>query len=198
MLYFSVGLHNFIPTNRDFTMIKRLILLLGIFATFNMYAQPHPDSLVYTTIKWEYIENLHLKIDVNGVPLWSVLNKEQIIEKFGIPDEYYNEDGRYDDAWKERGYKYGSNYIETCDCELWEFYIYDTKFKVHTTYFDGGIGVGDHISVFKGFKDGMLYQRDPKRFGEYCYEIEDSSDGYFCFSTDTKGYITRIWYTFPV
>ena len=69
-------------------MIKRLILLLGIFATFNMYAQPHPDSLVYTTIKWEYIENLQLKIDVNGVPLWSVLNKEQIIEKFGIPDEY--------------------------------------------------------------------------------------------------------------
>ena len=113
-------------------------------------------------------------------------------------DEYYNEDGRYDDAWKERSYKYGSNYIETCDGELWEFYIYDTKFKVLTTYFDGGIGVGDHISVFKGFKDGMLYQRDPKRFGEYCYEIEDSSDGYFCFSTDTKGYITSIWYTFPV
>lgn len=179
-------------------MIKRIILLFGIFATLNMYAQPHPDSLVYATIKWEYIENLQLKIDVNGVPLWSILNKEQIIEKFGIPDEYYNEDGMYDDAWQERGYRYGKNYIETCDGELWEFYIRDNNFKVLTTYFKDGVKVGDHISVFKGFKDGMLCQRDPREFGDYCYQIVDSLEGYFCFSTDSDGFITSIWYTFPV
>lgn len=179
-------------------MNKKLILLLGIFATLSTYAQPHPDSLVYSTIKWEYIENLWLNIDVNGVPLWSVLDKEQIIEKFGVPDGYYNEDGKYDDAWKERGYEYGKNYIETCDGEFWGFTINDTQFKVLTTYFDGGIGVGDHISVFKGFTGGMLHQRNPKQFGEFCYMIADASDGYFCFNTDADGYITSIWYTFPV
>ena len=109
--------------------IQRIILLLGFFVSFQMLAQPHPDSLVYTTIKWEYIENLWTKIDINGVPLWSNLSKEQIIEKFGIPDEYYNEDGKYDDAWKERGYRYGDNYIETCDGELWMFEIRANIFK---------------------------------------------------------------------
>ena len=123
---------------------------------------------------------------------------EQVIEKFGTPDEYYNEDGRYDAEWQERGYRYGNNYIETCDGEFWMFEIRDTRFKVLTKYFDGGVGVGDHISVFKGFKDGMLYQRDPKRFGEYYYEIADASDGYFCFRTDPDGYIEYFVYTFPV
>lgn len=179
-------------------MIKRLILLLSVFAAFNMHAQPHPDSLVYTTIKWEYIENMSLKIDINGVPLWTDLNKEQIIEKFGVPDDYYNEDGKYDDAWQTRGYKYGKNYIETCDGELWLFNIVDDRFKVLTTYFKGGVGVDDHISVFKGFQAGMLYQRDPEQFGEYYYEIADSLDGHFCFRTDSDGYITSISYTFPV
>lgn len=166
--------------------------------SFPMFAQPHPDSLVYSIIKWEYIENLVLKIDINGVPLWSVLNKEQIIEKFGIPDEYYNEDGKSDDAWKERGYRYGKSYIETCDGELWEFDIWDDNFKVLTAYFNGGIGVGDHISIFKGFPNGMLHKRNPKRFGEYCYQIVDSCDGYFCIRTDSDGYIINISYTFPV
>ena len=178
--------------------IQRIILLLGFFVSFQMLAQPHPDSLVYTTIKWEYIENLWTKIDINGVPLWSNLSKEQIIEKFGIPDEYYNEDGKYDDAWQERGYRYGDNYIETCDGELWMFEIRDKRFKVLTTYFEGGITVGDHISVFKGFKDGMLYLRNPKQFGKYYYEIADADDGYFCFRTDQEGYIISIVYTFPV
>ena len=179
-------------------MIKRVILVLSIFISFQMFAQPHPDSLVYKSVTWEDLEGLHLNIDVNGVPLWTILSKDQVIEKFGIPDRYYNEDGKYDDAWKERGYYYGENYIETCDGELWEFNLGDDTFKVLTTYFDSGITVGDHISVFKGFMDGILYQRDPARFGEYCYIIDDSGDGYFCFRTDPDGYIIRIWYTFPV
>lgn len=179
-------------------MKRLLILLYAAMLTCSAFAQPHPDSLVYTNIKWEYIENLWTDIDVNGVPLWSALTKEQVIEKFGTPDEYYNEDGRYDDDCKERGYRYGNNYIETCDGEFWMFEIRDTRFKVLTKYFDGGVGVGDHISVFKGFKDGMLYQRDPKRFGEYYYEIADASDGYFCFRTDPDGYIEYFVYTFPV
>ncbi|MBR5836755.1 MAG: hypothetical protein IKY66_11465, partial [Bacteroidales bacterium] len=89
-------------------------------------------------------------------------------------------------------------YIETCDGELWMFEIRDKRFKVLTTYFEGGITVGDHISVLKGFKDGMLHLRNPKQFGKYYYEIADADDGYFCFRTDQEGYIISISYTFPV
>ncbi len=80
------------------------------------------------------------------------------ISKCFVSDRYYNEDGRYDDAPdnQERGYYYGENYIETLNGEFLEFDISDTRFKVLTKYFEGGIGVSSHISVFKGFKDGML------------------------------------------
>ncbi|MBR5836754.1 MAG: hypothetical protein IKY66_11460 [Bacteroidales bacterium] len=176
-------------------MIRRLIVLFGILASLQSYAQPHPDSLIYTTIKWEYIENTFLSIDINGVPLWSVLDKEQIIEKFGIPDKYSNKES---ELGIDRGYRYGRTFIYTRDNEFNGFDIRDNRFKVLTSYFDGGIGVGDHISVFKGFKEGMLHQRNPKQFGEFCYMIADASDGYFCIYTDPDGYITLITYSFPV
>lgn len=181
-------------------MLRRFFILTFLSVSMAAFAQPHPDSLIYKNIKWEYIENLKTDIDVNGVPLWTILTKEDIIEKFGVPDRYYNEDGRYDDDPddQERGYYYGENYIETLNGEFLGFDIRDTRFKVLTKYFEGGIGVGSHISVFKGFKDGMLNQSDPKRFGKNCYQLIDAFEGYFCFRTDSDGYITYISYTFPV
>ena len=75
----------------------------------------------------------------------------------------------------------------------------DPCYKVLTRYFDGGVKIGDHISIFKGFQDGVLYQRDPKEWGKHSYELLDGSDGFYLrFYTDDKGYIVYMFYIEPV
>ena len=68
-----------------------------------------------------------------------------------------------------------------------------------TGYFDGGAKVGDHISIFKGFQDGVLYQLDPKEWGKHSYELLNGSDGFYLrFYTDDEGYIVYMFYIEPL
>ena len=178
-----------------------LTLLLCLLFPLSLMSQVHPDSLVYKNITWEMLEGRFYDLDVNGVEIHDSLTKEDFIEKFGVPTKYYNDDGRYD--WPgesvERGCHYGKNYFETNGGEFWEFYIYDPEYKVMTRYFDGGVSVGDHISIFKGFTDGVLHQRDVERWGPGHYQLLNGSDGcYLNILTDDKGYIIGLYYVEPV
>lgn len=163
---------------------------------FPMISQVHPDSLVYKNVNWEMLEGRGYHLDVNGVAIGTKLSQQQFIDLFGEPDQIFNQDGG---LGIEVGFKYGRNGFETLNGVFWEFHIYDSCYKVMTKYFDGGVGVGDHISIFKGFNNGVLYQRNPKQWGENSYELLNGSDGFYLrFYTDEDGYIVYMFYVEPV
>ena len=90
-------------------------------------------------------------------------------------------------------YYYDDSYFETYDGEFNSFYIESPEYKVLTKYFKAGIGVGDHISELKDFKDGVLCLRKTNE-----YLLQSISEGFFTFRTDDQGQIVSIDYNFPM
>ena len=179
-------------------MIRYYIpFLLCMLLPFPMISQVHPDSLVYKNVTWAMLEDRFYHLDVNGISVGDTLSQKQFISLFGEPDQIFDHDD-----WGlgiELGFKYDRNGFETLDGVFNAFYIYDPCYKVLTRYFDGGVKVGDHISIFKGFQDGVLYQRDPERWGNHSYELLNGSDGYYLrFYTDYDGYIVYLFYEEPM
>ena len=172
-----------------------LILVLSLFVTSQMFAQTLPDVISYDDLKWEMVEGKNYVLDVNGVELWDTLSKEDFIKKFGVPTKIHNEDGALD--WpgepKHRMYYYDDSYFETYDGEFNSFYIKSPEYKVLTKYFKAGIGVGDHISALKDFKDGVLCLRKKNE-----YLLQSISEGFFTLRTDDQGHIVSIDYNFPM
>lgn len=162
--------------------------------TSPMLSQTLPDVPRYGDLTYEKVEGKWCDIDVNGLQLWDTLAKEDFVKKFGVPTMCHNEDGRFDSPVepKHRMYYYDSTFFETYDDEFRGFFISSPDFKVLTRYYSNGLGVGDHISVLKDFKDGILCIR-----GKNWYQLQDQGDGYFCFRTDDAGYIISIDYSFP-
>ena len=182
-------------------MFRFLIsIFICLMPSLSMIAQVHPDSLVYKNVTWEMLEGRFYHLDVNGVSIGDTLSQKEFISLFGEPDQIFNQDESHDGGLGiEVGFKYGRNGFETLDGEFWEFHIYDPCYKVMTRYFDGGFSVGDHISIFKGFQDGVLCMRDPKMWGSNCYELLNGSDGFYLrFYTNEDGYIVYIFYVEPV
>lgn len=177
-----------------------LTCFLLLLFSFPLFAQVHPDSLVYKNVTWDMLEGRGYHLDVNGVAIGTKLSQQQFIALFGEPDQIFNQEEVDDDGLgAEVGFRYGKNGFETLDQVFWEFHIYDSCYKVLTKYFDGGVSVGDHISIFKGFQSGVLYQRNPKRWGENSYELLNGSDGFYLrFYTDDDGYIEYMYYVEPV
>jgi hypothetical protein len=171
-----------------------LTLLLCLLMTSPMLSQTLPDVPRYGDLTYEKVEGKWCDIDVNGLQLWDTLAKEDFVKKFGVPTMCHNEDGRFDSPVepKHRMYYYDSTFFETYDDEFRGFFISSPDFKVLTRYYSNGLGVGDHISVLKDFKDGILCIR-----GKNWYQLQDQGDGYFCFRTDDAGYIISIDYSFP-
>ena len=174
-----------------------LTLILCLLFPLSMLSQVHPDSLVYKNVTWEMLEGRFYHLDVNGVSIDDTLSQKEFIALFGEPDQIFDKgDGG---AGYEMGFKYARNGFETTDGVFNAFFIYDPCYKVMTRYFDGGVKVGDHISIFKGFQDGVLYQLDPKEWGKHSYKLLNGSDGcYLRFFTDDKGYVVYMFYIEPL
>ena len=174
-----------------------LTLILCLLFPLPLKSQVHPDSLVYKNVTWEMLEGRFYHLDVNGVTVGDTLSQKEFIALFGEPDQIFDKgDGG---AGYEMGFKYARNGFETTDGVFNAFFIYDPCYKVMTGYFDGGAKVGDHISIFKGFQDGVLYQLDPKEWGKHSYKLLNGSDGcYLRFFTDDKGYIVYMFYIEPL
>lgn len=174
-----------------------LTLILCLLFPVSLMSQVHPDSLVYKNVTWGMLEGRFYHLDVNGVTVGDTLSQKEFIALFGEPDQVFDKgDGG---LGYEIGFKYQRNGFETTDGVFDAFYIYDPCYKVLTRYFDEGVKVGDHISIFKGFQDGVLYQRDPKEWGPCSYELLNGSDGYYLrFYTDNDGYIVYMFYEEPV
>lgn len=174
-----------------------LTLILCLLFPLSLKSQVHPDSLVYKHVTWEMLEGRFYHLDVNGVSIGDTLSQKEFIALFGEPDQIF--DKGEGGAGYEMGFKYARNGFETTDGVFNAFFIYDPCYKVMTRYFDGGVKVGDHISIFKGFQDGVLYQLDPKEWGKHSYKLLNGSDGcYLRFFTDDKGYIVYMFYIEPL
>ena len=168
------------------------MIMLLLCASLPVFSQVHGDQPVNKSVTREMIDGHAYDLDVNGVYVGKSMNGRELVKLFGEPDEVINaEAGKYGEV----GYIYGDTYLELLKGRFLEFHIYDPSFKVMSAYFDDGLKVGDHISVFDDFTDGVLQQRNPKIWGPNQYQlIADDRDCYLNVVTDDDGYVTCLYY----
>jgi hypothetical protein len=106
--------------------------------------------------------SLHAQ-DVEGVWMDSLMTKDQVIEKYGEPDEYllhdYDLDGIYE--W----YHYGEDYLLFINERLYAFYVSTSRWSVLMKMIDGGVKIGDQFSTLSplspilvdGIEDSSTY-----------------------------------------
>ena len=173
-------------------MNRYYMIILLLCASLPVFSQVHGDSLVYKSITREMINGRTYEIDVNGIYIGKSMNDKELVRNFGKPDKVLNASaGKYGEV----GYFYGDTYLELLKGRFLEFHISDPAFKVMSSYFDDGLNVGDHISIFEDFPDGVLQQRNPKIWGPNQYQlIADDRDCYLNILTDDDGYVTCLYY----
>lgn len=118
------------------------------------------------------------KIDVNGVPLSAHVTKSQVIQKFGHPDRYEQQDSEFGLA---EYYYYGDGYLLFENQEFIEFTVTKPEFRLLTIYFNGGIRVGDPLNVFDNFEGGDLILSDED---SQEYMIVNDSDSHLEITAD--------------
>ena len=127
--------------------------------------------------------------DLEGIDS-TKLTKEQVIAKFGQPDEYTDtvyEDGRYET------YIYGNDRLLFIDGSLFEFYISSKNFAVFTKDIDGGIRVGDSLEkvLNSDLKPHYSAWYDEDTYHQYYYDLR-------IYYRIKDGIIMEIWTFFPV
>ncbi|MBR5273977.1 MAG: hypothetical protein IKU33_01890 [Bacteroidales bacterium] len=173
-------------------MNRYYMIMLLLCASLPVFSQVHGDSFVYKSVAGEIVDGRSYDLDVNGLYIGKPMTGREMMRNFGKPDEIINQQaGKYGEV----GYFYGDTYLELLKGCFLEFHIYDPAFKVMSAYFDDGLNVGDHISVFEGFPDGVLQQRNPKIWGPNHYQlVADGRDCYLNVVTDDEGYVTCLYY----
>lgn len=78
------------------------------------------------------------EVDIDGVMLYTSMTEEEVIAKFGEPDDYYIND--YESlVCLEETYVYGDNALTFRDNELNGFYICDKRWAVMNDIFVDGL-----------------------------------------------------------
>ena len=85
-------------------------------------------------------------IDVADVKLGAKMSKEQVIAKFGVPDDYHVSDDGSLVGFVET-YFYGKNSLSFMNGEFNGFDIYDARWNVMSDCFENGLRVGMPLSV---------------------------------------------------
>ena len=83
--------------------------------------------------------------DVDSVCVDTVMTKEEVIARFGEPDEYEFYDAGPDGI--DEYYHYGKSFIKFHDNEFIEFSICDSSFVALKCSIPGGVRVGDPFEV---------------------------------------------------
>lgn len=128
--------------------------------------------------------------DVDSVRVWTVMTKEEVIARFGEPDEYEFYDAGPDGI--EEYYHYGKSFIKFHDNVFIEFSICDSSFVALKCSIPGGVRVGDPFEV--------LAPLSPRRTdwikGE-CYALFHDTDC-MVFVDISEGKIDSIYYSDPL
>ncbi len=116
--------------------------------------------------------------DVEGVEINTNMTFEQVVEKFGQPDEVEIQDADWPEGAKIRYYQYGENELVFSDTDgLIEFSIRNNRFALITNYVEGGIRVGDLLSKIQNINiQGVLEFIENDAEGAYIYHIFSQSD----------------------
>ena len=131
--------------------------------------------------------------DLEGVDFGDALTKEQVIAKFGQPNEYtkviYSEGE--DEVYET--YIYENNRLEFRDSHFFQFYISSKNFAVFTKDIDGGIRVGDSLEkvLNSDLKPHYSAWYDEDTYHQYYYDLR-------IYYRIKDGIIVEIWTTFPV
>ena len=135
------------------------------------------------------------KVDVKHVTLYEKLTKEEIVEKFGEPDNYYISDDENLAAVVEI-YEYGENALLFMDHEFEGFEIRDQRWSVMNDCFCGGLKVGDNISVFhdKGQLKLLKHERMADTFWILDNPLPGNAPDTYVMITTSDGIITAISY----
>lgn len=128
--------------------------------------------------------------DVDSVCVDTVMTKEEVIARFGEPDEYEFYDAGPDGI--EEYYHYGKSFIKFHDNVFIEFSICDSSFVALKCSIPGGVRVGDPFEV--------LAPLSPRRAhwikGE-CYALFHDTDC-MVFVDISDGKIDSIYYSDPL
>ena len=128
--------------------------------------------------------------DVDSVCVDTVMTKEEVIARFGEPDEYEFYDAGPDGI--EEYYDYGKSFIKFHDNVFIEFSICDSSFVALKCSIPGGVRVGDPFEV--------LAPLSPRRAhwikGE-CYALFHDTDC-MVFVDISEGKIDSIYYSDPL
>lgn len=128
--------------------------------------------------------------DVDSVCVDTVMTKEEVIARFGEPDEYEFYDAGPDGI--EEYYHYGKSFIKFHDNVFIEFSICDSSFVALKCSIPGGVRVGDPFEV--------LAPLSPRRAhwikGE-CYALFHDTDC-MVFVDISEGKIDSIYYSDPL
>ena len=85
--------------------------------------------------------------DVEGVDICTKMTKDQVIQKFGHPEEYVFKDSYMDEEAKYELYYYGNgDSLVFVNEYLHSFDVYTDRWAVLTYMIDGGIKIGDAFS----------------------------------------------------
>ena len=135
------------------------------------------------------------KVDIDGIMLNSSMTKEDIIAKFGHPDNYYiNDDGSL--VAHIETYVYGDNSLSIMNNKLNGFYICDGRWKVMHDIFPEGLQVGDNISVFNNKKQLQLlkHNRLPDTYWILDNPIHENAPDFNVMITVSNNVIVSICY----
>ena len=128
--------------------------------------------------------------DVDSVCVDTVMTKEEVIARFGEPDEYEFYDAGPDGI--DECYHYGKSFIKFHDNVFIEFSICDSSFVALKCSIPGGVRVGDPFEV--------LAPLSPRRAhwikGE-CYALFHDTDC-MVFVDISEGKIDSIYYSDPL
>ena len=128
--------------------------------------------------------------DLEGIDS-TKLTKEQVIAKFGQPNEYISYDPEIGDLYET--YVYDDYLLEFHDSCLFQFYISSKNFAVFTKDVDGGIRVGDSLEkvLNSDLKPHYSAWYDDNTYYQYFFDLRINY-------RIKDGIIVEIWTTFPV
>lgn len=134
------------------------------------------------------------KVDVNHVPVYEKLTKDEIVERFGEPDDYrITDDGVFGFA---EVYVYGENKLLFMDHEFEGFDIHDQSWSVMNDSFPGGLKIGDNISVFNDKNQLKLlkHERLADTFRILDNPLPENAPDTYIMITVSENKISAIWY----
>ncbi len=116
--------------------------------------------------------------DVEGIEIGTKMTYEQVVEKFGEPDDVKILDADWPEGTKKYRFYYGKNNLLFSEVDgLIEFGLEDNRFATIANYMEGGIRVGDSLSKIQNVDiQGSLEKVSVEKDGSDIYHLFSQTD----------------------